>query len=285
MAAFLQTFEEGQSLVDLVGNVSFPARSCYDDVLSALQTDCEHANEAEKKAISLRLARCYFNISGHINAFPFSEPEETQASRMSAASYSIYTIVKLHWKNMCLFAKQLTFTEQTSESLVDLLNTMISSSLAIQKLQGDLLKVGMILNRTVTEIQQEMVNTTADLRRLSNMFVELDQTLSILTSFLDFAILTGQRLKFYLGVGLFILTIGIFVPGLVRITVFAWICAIFGDRMIAMKWQSWSMSNMRIIIIRVWGLSSCAYPVFCLYRYICDFGRRVSMRGKSRSSH
>jgi hypothetical protein len=184
---------------------------------------------------------------------------------------------------MCLFAKQLSFTEQASESLVDLLNTMIASAMAIQKLQGDLLKVGIILNRTVSEIEQEMVNTTADLNKLSKMFIHLDQSFSILTAFLDFAILMGQRAKFCLGVGLFILTVGIFVPGLLRITVFASLCAIFGDRMIAMKWKSWDFSLCRFIGLRLWGILCCVYPGYSLYCYIRNLWHRIFVWKKSKS--
>ena len=247
-------FDGGIELLNLVDTVPLPSVSCYTEVLFSLDTDCVETTDDELKKISLRLTKCYFNITGRLEQFPYHFPEEHQTGEMSAQVYAIYTTMKLHWRNICMFMKQLVFTEEASRSLVDLLDGMIKETASLRRLQQQLEDMSERLNQSVTDVRTQFSKVVKELDILLNIS-GFDTTVVAIFEYINQAIQILEHAKFYLSIGVTVSVISLFLPGFVGPITFATIVAIWIDKYILPK------LGLTHAVFR--GMFKATYVIFC----------------------
>ena len=202
--------------ISLLTNISIPKRSCYNEILYQIQFDCEDANDEQQKILALHFTQCYYNITGRIDQFPTGVVDELKTSQMSASVYSTFTSMKAHWKNLCLFAKQNVFTEETSQTLVDLYDTMIESMKSIIDLQKELNETAQLLNDSLYNISIQINKTIENINNIEKLFDSFTIYFDIIKKFIDTSINTIHSMKIYAEIAILIVLLIIYFPKLIN---------------------------------------------------------------------
>jgi hypothetical protein len=197
--------------------------------------------------IALRFTKCFYNISGLINAFAVDASEDDQIAKMSSQTYQIYTMFKHHWRNICHFVKQLVFSEETAKSIIDLLHSMIASTVAIHELREEVNRTTAQLNATILKVRNQVDNTTNYVDFLFISFGSLGVHLNIVREFLDLALFLVDNLKYYFALLIVLAVFGIFVPKIIGPVIFVSIVVFASDRALASIYGWWIESKLRAV--------------------------------------
>ena len=260
----LVDFDGALELINLIDTVPFPSISCYTDVLFSVSTDCATTTDDELRTLALRLTKCYFNITGRLDQYPYEAPEEDQTGEMSAQVYAIYTTMKLHWRNICMFMKQIVFTEEASKSLVELLHGMIKETMSLRKLQRQLQEMSERLNKSVSEVRTQFGKVSRELDVLLSV-AGFDTTFIAIFEYIDLAISIVEQAKFYLAIGVTVSVISLFLPGLMAPMLFVTAVSVAIDRILG-RFSGWNGSIFRASFKLTYLIVCCAFPVIRIVR-------------------
>ena len=260
----LVDFDGALELINLIDTVPFPSISCYTDVLFSVSTDCATTTDDELRTLALRLTKCYFNITGRLDQYPYQAPEDDQTGEMSAQVYAIYTTMKLHWRNICMFMKQIVFTEEASRSLVELLHGMIKETMSLRKLQRQLQEMSERLNKSVADVRTQFGKVSRELDTLLSV-AGFDTTFIAIFEYIDLAISIVEQAKFYLAIGVTVSVISLFLPGLMAPMLFVTAVSVALDRILG-RFSGWNGSIFRASFKLTYLIVCCAFPVIKIVR-------------------
>lgn len=254
--------EDRDEMMELVAALPFPSVSCYSEVLSSLGTQCIEETDSQLKKIALRLTHCYFNVTGRMAEYPPVDSWVDATGEMSVPVYATYTTMKLHWRHLCLFAKQLVFTTEASRSLVSLVDSILESNLAVTELTLKLDKMARLLNESALNIETKLERVTAALDML--LGITGINTESVL-DFLDLAIEIITRARFYIAIGSIVVLISSVIPGIVRPTILVMCVAIWADGMLARTFETWEGCIVRSMVKVLYAVC-CVIPAYVGWR-------------------
>jgi hypothetical protein len=264
----ISQLQSGRALIDLVESIQLPSASCYNQILADLQADCRRATETEQRTFALRFTKCFYNTSGLVDGFQCDVSEEKEIANMSSQTYQIFTMFKHHWRNMCYFAQQLIFAEETGESLIDLLHTMVASTIAIHDLRAELNRTVIRLNASISSVRVQVNDTASYVDFLVGSFGGFDVYLKLVSEFLKFAIFLIDTLKFYVALLIVLSILGILIPHMVGLVVFISVLAFVVDRVLCHCYADWESSQMRSVSRFGYSLLCIVYPFYLLIRFV-----------------
>jgi hypothetical protein len=262
----------GLAFVDLVDSIPLPSASCYNRILADLETNCRTANDTEQRTFALRFTQCFYNVSGLVDAFGVGNTPEKEISKMSSQTYQIFTMFKHHWRNICHFARQLIFAEETGRSIIDLLHSMIASTIAIHELRAELNRTTIQLNASISSVRTQIENTSSYVDFLVDSFGGFTIHLKIVGEFLRLAVFLVDNLKYYFALLVISAIFGILIPRMIGPVVFASILAFLLDRFLLVYCDGWKLSRIRPVAKLVYSLLCISYTLYLLARF---FGRVV----------
>jgi hypothetical protein len=260
----------GRAFIDLVDSIQLPSVSCYNEILADVQTNCRAANDTEQRTFALRFTKCFYNVSGLVNAFEANQTPEEEISKMSSQTYQIFTMFKHHWRNICHFAQQLIFAEEIGRSVIDLLHSMIASTIAIHELRADLQRTTIQLNASISSVRAQIEATSSSVDFLVDSFSGFAIPLKIASEFLQLAVFLIDSLKYYFALLVILAIFGILIPRMIGPVIFATILAFLLDRFLLYYCASWGPSLARPVAQLVFTLLCISYPLYLLIRF---FGR------------
>lgn len=269
-SSIFQQFSDfhGDRFIKLLNDINVPKRSCYNEILYQLQFDCEDANEEQQRILALHFTQCYYNITGKLNEFPTGIIDELKTSMMSQSVYSIYTSMKAHWKNLCQFAKQNVFTEQTSNSLIDLYQSILESMNSILSLKKELNETSQFFNKSFSNMTTQINRTAKNIEEIQALFESFTGYFDTIHTFIQYASTTLHQMKFFSLIIIITLLFALYIPKmLIPVTA---ITIVFGfiDRFIRKNIEGWNNSFYRQIFKYTYAIICFSYPAFLIFKYI-----------------
>lgn len=262
----LEGMASGESMIALTKSLEHPPRSCYHEILFTINTDCTYLSEDLQKLLALRLTRCYYNVTGRIEEFPYKTREESQSSVMSSRVYAVYHSMRLHWQSICLFIKHVLFTDETTNSLTDILESMVESQIASNELREQIKNATTMITNSVHDLQRKMDNLMKDYESLLETDV-LGISVEVVLEYVVYALILVRQAKFYISLGLIAIIIGTFLPNFLGPGIASTAAMIVIDRCIGKLWDHWFDSLLRKVTKAVFTCLLLAYPIFIFIQY------------------
>lgn len=264
-ASVLTDLPSGQDMLSLAKSLPFPSRSCYNEILFTLNTDCTYLSDELQKLLALRLTKCYYNVTGRLEDYPYQKQEHEQTSAMSSRVYAVYTAMRMHWRSICIFVKQVIFTEEASRSLADILHSMIESQMASIELREEINRTTVALTQTMNAVQAKVEKLLSDYD--SMLQIEgLDVNIKSILDYILYAINIVSNGKFYISIALITLLLSIFIPKFAGPALFIAIIVTAADAAIGKFLPWWFKSWARIAFKGVFAALMFAYPVLVLVK-------------------
>lgn len=281
--SIFQQFTEfhGDRFIDLLNNINIPKRSCYNEILYKLKFDCEKANEEQQRILALHFTQCYYNITGKLHLFPTDTIDQLKISSMSQPVYSVYTLMKSHWKNLCQFSKQNIFTEETSHSLIDLYQSIIESMNSILSLKKELKETSQFFNDSFTNMTIQINKTSKNIEEIQALFESFSGYFDSIHKFINYASSILNQMKFFSLVIIIALFFAMYIPKmLVPVTI---LTIIFGclDRFLGNHLSNWDNSFYRQILKYTYALTCFSYPAFLIFKYIISLFKFILSLSKN----
>ncbi|OHS94611.1 hypothetical protein TRFO_10984 [Tritrichomonas foetus] len=266
---------ESDKFLKILNHISVPKRSCYNEILYHLQFDCEEANDEQQKTLALHFTQCYYNVTGKLDQFPSGPIDNLKTSQMSTAVYSVYTSMKAHWKNLCLFSKQNVFTEETSQSLVDLYSTIVESMHSIISLQKELNATSILLNDSLMNITTQLNKTIDNVNKIQVLFESFTGYFDIVKTFIDYSVDTLHQIQFYAIVIIIAFFFALYLPKmLVPVTLLTILFSSI-DNFLGKRVLMWNDSIYRTLTKIVYSMLCFSYPTIQIIYFLIGLTKRI----------
>lgn len=247
-------------LLVAIDEIEFPENSCYTDVIQKLNIDCNNANEDQQKLLAIHFTQCYYNITNRLNEFPTNVEDSKIIQSMSGPVYGTYVTMKTHWGNLCHFAKQTMFNEETSKQLVGLIKSVVESSNAIKDMNQAMNESTQQLNISVHNITKKLESGKIFLTNIGTQILKFNVTIKSMTEVLMKPLEHIENVKIFFLMFIVIIFIGMFLPEILIPLIFVTIIFYVVDRIITKRYDWWIHSYKRIILKVLYVLLSISYP-------------------------
>jgi hypothetical protein len=275
MKVFVGSFSRAQEMMTLLETHPLPSISCYNDILTTLQVDCQRINETQQRSFTLNFTKCFYNISGIAISFQEADSEEHQIEGMSRSSYQIYILFKQHWRNLCYFSQQLILSEETALSLGSLLHSMVASTLAGFELREELNRTTNLLQEALLKIENQINEGNQNVGFLFDTLKSLHPLFEILSEFIQLAEFLIQNLKFFFVVVIILSIFGILIPRVIGSIIFVSIIVFIADRFLVAYCLEWNGSGLRSLVHMIYSICCFAYPMWIFVVYVRSIVRRL----------
>ena len=261
----LEIVNSSKKYFEIMNEITFPSPSCYTEIINKLNYDCEMANETQQKYLAIQFTQCFYNITGRLDLFPTDVADEQKTSKMSNSVYSTYTIMKVHWKNLCMFSKQNAFNEETSRALYDLYQSMNESINSISNIRREIANISKALNQTITQINIQLENTSKLLGNMEIFVNNFGSNFDLINNFIESAILIAQKVKIYIVIAIFVYIV--FPKLLVPILLFTSL-VLYLDNVAESYYNGWNTSLIRIVLKYGYFGFCFGFPIYKLYSFL-----------------
>jgi hypothetical protein len=269
----LHEFPEARSLVTFLDGMHMPSESCFSRVIKNLNvTDCDHMSDAQQRSAQKQFTMCYFHIIGRETNITADQP---LSSNLSPEEYSTYTAMKIHLSNLCHFARQSIFHEETSKKLITLFQSVLNSSNAVADMKGAMAKASTALNTSIADIQERlkegkdfMAKITAE---INSFGTTLNQTMELLVNPLNHM----DNLKMILVFVIFLFFVAMFLPQYLLPVIGFTIVLFILEQFLRTKIDNWDKSIWRIGARLVYVLVCVSYPFYTVLHWIGAASRMV----------
>lgn len=253
-------------LLIAIDEIEFPQNSCYIDVISRLNVDCNNANEDQQKYLAIQFTQCYYNITNRLNEFPCDADDSKKIQFMSGPVYGTYVTMKTHWRNLCHFAKQSMFNEETAKQLVGLIKSVVESSNAIKDMNQAMNESTQQLNISVHNITKKLESGKIFLTNIGTQILKFNATIKSMTEVIMKPLEHIENVKIFFLMFIIIIFIGMFLPEILIPLILVTIVFYAFDRNIMKKYDWWANSYKRIILKVLYVLISISYPCYKIYK-------------------
>ncbi|KAH0787833.1 hypothetical protein GPJ56_008182 [Histomonas meleagridis] len=252
-----------KNLLDAIDEVQFPEYSCYSEVLVRLNIDCNNANEDQQKLLSVYFTQCYYNITGRLDEFPTSYPDEEKIQHMQSHVYGTYVTMKTHWSNLCHFAKQSIFNEETAKQLISLFKSVVDSSNAIKDMNDAMNESARSLNVSVHNITKKLESGKEFLTNIGTQILKFNVSLKAMTEIIMKPLEHIEQVKIFFLMAIISVFIGIFLPEILIPLLMLTAIFYFGDSAMRQRYD-WYNGYVRTIMKILYLVISASYPLYKL---------------------
>lgn len=261
---FVKNFPNSKELVDIVDGLEFPFQSCYSDVVARLNVDCNTNDPDQQKKLSIQFTKCYFNITNKLYEFPNSTSDEEILHDMSSSVYTIYTVMKQHLRNLCHFAKQTMFNEETSRQLVNLFKSVVDSSKTIEDMNHTMNVSFKSLTNSIFTIGEQLKQGQNFLNAIGNQSIHYEKSVKKMAEALKKPFEHIENIKMVFLMVIIILFISNFLPEILLPLLLLTFVYFLGDKSFNDRFDWWSDSYLRIIMKFLYFAIFASYPIYKL---------------------
>ena len=264
----LELGEGTASLVEFLDNIKLSEESCYTRVIAQLNVDCTNASKSLQKKVALRFTECFYQITGRPHKIPIAPTDKQKIQLMGRDVYNTYSTMRLHWMNMCGFAKQSLFNEVTSKHLINLLRSVVDSSQELRTMKGLIGNASVSFSSSVDSLQQKVDDSNQYLDGITHQFRIFDWNLTETMSIILNPIRHLENLRIGFLVFLVAFLVGIFLPEILLPGIALSIIFFALDSFIR-KWVSpWDGSWSRFMFKAIFAAAYLVYPAYRVYLWI-----------------
>ena len=282
---YKQKIPEAKELFSIMETLDAPEEDCYSTSYRKLNFDCDKLTEDEKRILTLRFTKCYFNITHRLSDFPSQYSEDQQPQMMSPSTYSVYNSFKLHITNLCFYARERTFSDQTTDALFGLFNGVVNTVKstqnyveAINKNSQDLLEKV----KTIEEKQQQNIDILHLLGSLLENFISSIKGVSATTAA---TIDNLERYKFYFVILISTLIIAYFLPEILIPSILLTVLFLIIDMKLTKNVQWWDQSFVRKMMRLIYMAACSTYPVAKAILSIWEFIKNIMFSFTTNNKH
>lgn len=238
--------------------------SCYSQVIKSLSTNCNSASPAEETYFSLRFTECYYNLTGKLAQFPAEYPDSVKTSKMSEKVYDVYMAIKMHWRNLCVFSKQMMFKEATSNSMIKLFMAFIEGTNKLDKLYQQQQRILDEVNLSSQQIDKTLDHQKKFLDSLDVFLGYFNGNTTIAQQVIEAGLGYIQAGRLFLIFGILILIISAFIQDLWLPSSVFIIIMFLADHTLTKYYEQWPSSVYRIAFKVFFVVALLAFPVYYL---------------------
>lgn len=295
LESFLNDFPQARELVEFLDEIEFFEESCYSEVVRNLNIDCREVSDPRE--IALRFTECFYQASNRpSNISKFSTVEEaTHKDNMNSECYAVYTTMKAHWLNLCLFAKQALFNAATSRQLLGLFQSVANSSDVMKSMNYTLNNASSAFDQSIDNLEHKVDAGNRFLDEIDANFTIFNMSLSeTITSILK-PLSHIDNVRSVLLVCIIAFLVGLFLPEVLLPGLAVYIAFNAIDFFMRRKTENWAESAVRTCVKWTFILVLAVYPGYRVYtwarsaapRAVCAKGALVipqTVRRKKKSS-
>ena len=259
---FIHTFPNASELVDIVDNLEFPVQSCYSEIVARLNINCNTNDPEEQKFYALEFTKCYYNITNRLDEFPCDENVKDITSNMSPETYAIYTVMKTHLRNLCHFAKQSQFNEETSKQLINLFKSVIDSSKTIEDMNQTMNSSFISLTHSIITISEQLKQGQHILNVIKNQTLNFENSIKSMAELLSKPLEHLENVKTFFLMVIISFFIGIFLPEILIPMLLLTTIYFFSEKALRKYFDWWNDSYCKLIL-KIFYFGICAsYPLY-----------------------
>ncbi|OHT06776.1 hypothetical protein TRFO_05465 [Tritrichomonas foetus] len=259
---FVNSFPTAKELVEIVDNLEFPYQSCYSDILSRLNVDCNTNDPEEQRYLALHFTQCYFNITNRLDEFPYDIADKDKTPQMSSHVYSIYTVMKTHLRNLCHFAKQSMFNEETSRQLINLFKSVIDSSKTIEDMNQTMNSSFISLTNSISTISEQLKQGQHILMVIRNQTITFETSVKAMTEVLKKPLEHLANVKAFFLMVIVSFFISMFLPEILLPMLLLTAVYFFGEKSLSNYFEWWEKSYFKIGLKIVYFAVCASYPLY-----------------------
>lgn len=244
-----------------------PSASCYIETIRRLRPDCATDSELAQTDLTLAFTECYFNITNRLNEFPSDYPDSQKIKHMSHNAYTIYTQIKIHWRDLCFFSKDNLMQEELSKISLGLYSSLLKNAEEIKAtaekfniaLKGVMTQLNDISNKTEKN-SNKLKEFIRDTMNLQPRMEKIKEIIKVLTRIVE-------RAQLIFLVVIFAFLLKIFIPTYVFPCLLISLATYLIDQKLYEKNENWAESIWRYNGKIVYTLACSAFPLYKLSRY------------------
>lgn len=244
-----------------------PSASCYIDTIRRLRPDCASDSESAQTALALAFTECYFNITNKLNEFPSDQPDSQKIKHMSHNVYTIYTQIKVHWRDLCFFSKDNLMQEELSKISLGLYSSLLKNA---EEIKATAERFNIALNGVMTQlndISNKTERNSDNLRSFIQKTVNLKPRMEQIKEIIKLLTRIVERAQLIFLVVIFAFLLKIFIPTYVLPCILISLATYLIDQKLYEKNEIWSESIWRFYGKIVYTLACSAFPLYKLFRY------------------
>ena len=186
-SAIVARYPEARSAIDFLDSLSTPHEgSCYGKVFETLGADCVNADEKTQTSIAMQFLYCFYESCGRLEELPDKRlANRANIEKMKNYSYHSYQKFKLHWRSLCLFARQTRLNELAAEHLISLFEAVSNSSEALEEFSKGLGSCASGINSLAGTLERDAERRAQELRQVSDSFGSLVKYTDDVMTFLE----------------------------------------------------------------------------------------------------
>jgi hypothetical protein len=236
---------------------------------------------ADQQRLQREFTICYFQIIGRETNLTADQP---LPANLSPEDYSTYTSMKVHLVNLCHFARQSIFHEETSKKLITLLQSVLNSSNAVTDMKDEMGKATIAVNMSIADIQARLkegrdfiTKITTEINTFGDM---LNQTIELIAHPLNHI----QNVKLVLVLVIFLVFIAMFLPSFLLPVIGFTIVFVLAEKGLKRKIDGWDDSLWKIGIRGLYAIACLSYPLLTIFSWIRSASNVVVSLSGSRQS-
>lgn len=259
---FTRNFPNSKELADIVDDLEFPYQSCYSEVVSRLNANCNTEDPDQQRALSIQFTKCYYNITNKLYEFPSTGSDEEILHDMSSEVYTIYTVMKQHLRNLCHFAKQTMFNEETSKQLVNLFKSVIDSSRTIEEMNHTMNVSFRSLTNSIITIGEQLQQGQFILNSIGNQTIRYEQSVKKMAEALKKPFEHIENVKMFFLMVIISFFISFFLPEILLPMLSITLIYFFSDKSLKNRFEWWETSYLRVFMKFIYFALCASYPVY-----------------------
>ena len=258
---YKQKIPEAKELFSIMETLDAPEEDCYSTSYRKLNFNCDKLTEEEKRVLTLRFTKCYFNITHRLSDFPSQYPEDQQPQMMSPSTYSVYNSFKLHITNLCFYARERTFSDQTTDALFSLFNGVVNTVKSTQNYVDAINKNSEALLEKVKTIEEKQQQNINILHLLGSLLENFIGSIRGVTATTAATIDSLERYKLYFVILISTLIIAYFLPEILIPSILLTVLFLIIDMKLTKTSPWWNDSILRKAMRLVYMTTCTTYPL------------------------
>lgn len=259
---FVKSFPNSKELVDIVDNLEFPFQSCYSEVVSRLNADCDTEDPNQQRSLAIQFTKCYFNITNKLDEFPNCTSDDEIMRSMTDQVYGIFVTMKQHLRNLCHFAKQTMFNEETSRQLVNLFKSVVDSSKTIEDMNHTMNVSFKSLANSIFTIGEQLKHGQNILNEIWNQSIYYEEGVKKMAESLKKPFEHIENVKMFFLMVIIIFFISFFLPEILLPMLLVTFAYFLGDKSLKNRFSWYDDSYLRIFIKLIYFSLCASYPLY-----------------------
>ena len=273
---YRKSYPEAKEIFDIMETMDIQEEDCYSTAYRNLDYNCDKLTEEEKKTLSLRFTKCFFNITHRMKDFPYYYPEDEQTSNMNENTYAIFSAIKLHITNLCFSARRTKIYEETSGALLNLFKGVVDSMKSTQKYIESFNKNTQKILEKVQKIEEKQDENKHILSDLNSLMGNILDSIKGISSMLASSIKYLEKYKFFCVIFISALIIAYFLPEVLIPVILLTIVFLLVDIKLGRRNSWWDDSLPRSLMKTVYLTAVCTYPMYKAVLSINSFVKIIS---------